>query len=106
MGLTKVTVYSAAKSGVLGLTHTLASELAADNIRVNAIAPGFIDSPLFRKVVEGDTKRKKRILERTPMNHFGTPEDIGWAAIYLASGAASFVNGATLVVDGGALIGF
>jgi gluconate 5-dehydrogenase len=45
-------------------------------------------------------------LERTPMNHFGTPDDIGWAAVYLASGAAGFVNGATLVVDGGALIGF
>ena len=101
-----VTGYAAAKSAYLGLIRGLATELGADGIRVNGIAPGWIDTPMLRKAIEGDDVRKNKILGRTPMKCFGTPEDIGWAACYLASEAAKFVNGQVLVVDGGALIGF
>lgn len=106
IGQPYVVAYSCMKSGYLGMTRTLASELAGDGIRVNAIAPGWIDSPMLRKAIEGDDERKNKILERTPMKKFGRPEDIGYAAVYLASEAAAFVNGVTLPVDGGALIGF
>ena len=105
-GLTSVSAYSAAKSAVLGLTRSLASEVSSDNVRVNAIVPGFIDSPMFRKAVEGDVNRQQKILGRTPMNSYGNPEDIGWAGVYLCSKAASFVTGTSLVVDGGCSIGF
>ena len=98
--------YSTAKSGYLGMIHTLASEVGADGIRVNGIAPGWIDTPMFRKATDGDEKRKNKILGRTPMNRFGEPKDIGWACVYLCSDAAKFVTGAVLPVDGGALIGF
>ena len=106
LGQPFVTGYAAAKSAYLGLIRGLATELGADGIRVNGIAPGWIDTPMLRKAIEGDDVRKNKILGRTPMKCFGTPEDIGWAACYLASEAAKFVNGQVLVVDGGALIGF
>lgn len=105
-GLTSVCGYSSAKSGILGLTRSLASEISCDNVRVNAIAPGFIDTPMFRKATDGDTQRQQKILGRTPMNKYGDPMDIGWAAVYLCSPAASFVSGICLPVDGGCLIGF
>lgn len=98
--------YSTAKAGYLGMIHTLASEVGADGIRVNGIAPGWIDTPMFRKATDGDDARKNKILGRTPMNKFGEPKDIGWACVYLCSDAAKFVTGAVLPVDGGALNGF
>lgn len=103
---TFVTGYAAAKPAYLGLIHGLATELGADGLRVNGVAPGWIDTPMLRKAIEGDDARKNKILGRTPMKCFGDPEDIGWAACYLASDAAKFVNGHVLIVDGGALIGF
>ncbi len=106
IGTPFVSGYQAAKSAYLGLIRGLASELSPSGIRVNGIAPGWIDTPMLRKAIEGDDARKNKILGRTPMNCFGKPEDIGWAACYLASPAASFVTGHVLVVDGGALIGF
>lgn len=105
-GLTSVSAYAAAKSAVLGLTRSIAGEVSCDNVRVNAIVPGFIDSPMFRKAVEGDEERQKKILGRTPMNKYGDAMDIGWAAVYLCSPAASFVTGTYIAVDGGCLIGF
>ncbi len=98
--------YSTAKSGYLGMIHTLASEVGADGIRVNGIAPGWIDTPMFRKATDSDKERKNKILRKTPMNRFGEPKDIGWACVYLCSDAAKFVTGTVLPVDGGALIGF
>lgn len=98
--------YSTAKAGYLGMIHTLASEVGTDGIRVNGIAPGWIDTPMFRRATDGDEERKNKILGRTPMKRFGKPEDIGWACVYLCSDAAKFVTGAVLPVDGGALIGF
>jgi gluconate 5-dehydrogenase len=106
LGQPYVTGYAAAKSALLGMVRSLATEISADGIRVNAIAPGWIDTPMLRKAIKGDDERKNKILGRTPMNKFGDAEDIGWASVFLCSEAAKFINGTTLVVDGGALIGF
>jgi len=106
MGMPMVVAYSAAKSAYLGIVRTLTVELAAEGIRVNAIAPGWIESDILRRAVLPDPERKRRILQRTPMQCFGQPEDIGQAAVYLCSPAAKFVTGVLLPVDGGASIGF
>jgi gluconate 5-dehydrogenase len=98
--------YSTAKSGVLGMVHTLSAEVAADGIRVNAIAPGWIDTPMYRAATDQDPARRAKILGRIQMERVGTPEDIGWAAVYLCSDAAKYVTGTCLPVDGGALVGF
>ena len=100
--LVEVTAYAAAKNAILGLTRGLANEWAKFGIRTNAIAPGFIPTDLNRKMLEG-TDRGRRILEHTPMARFGTPEEIAGGAVFLASPAAGFVNGHTLVIAGGYL---
>jgi len=105
-GLPKVIAYSAAKSAYVGMVRTLATEVSMHNVRVNAIAPGWIDSDMMRKALDGDSARRDKILGRTPMNRFGDADDIGWAAVYLCSPAAKFVTGVVLPVDGGVSIGF
>lgn len=105
-GIPLVLAYSAAKSAYVGMTRALATEVSPHGIRVNAIAPGWIESPMLLKAMAGDENRKNKILGRTPMARFGNPEDIGWAAVYLASPAAKFVTGVVLPVDGGVSIGF
>lgn len=104
MGLEGVVAYAAAKSAYLGVVRTMAAELAQDDIRVNAIAPGWIESPMLRKSLDPAPERKAKILNRTPMHRFGEADDIGWAAVYLCSPAAKFVTGAMLPVDGGVSI--
>ena len=106
IGLPKVVAYSAAKSAYLGITRTLASEWGPAGVRVNAIAPGWIDSEMMRKALHDDPRRTRKILERTPLGAFGQPEDIGSAATFLCSPAARFITGVCLPVDGGASIGF
>ena len=106
MGMTQVVAYSVAKSGYLGFVRALSAELAEDGVRVNAIAPGWIKTPMLENAVNSDPARKAKILGRTPMNRFGEPEDIGNAAVYLSSPAANFVTGVILPVDGGAVSGF
>lgn len=105
-GVPEVIAYSAAKSAYLGMVRTLATELGSLGVRVNAIAPGWIDTPMWQKVKQGDPQRAEKILARTPMRRFGQPEEIGWAAVYLCSQAAKFVTGIVLPVDGGVSIGF
>jgi gluconate 5-dehydrogenase len=105
-GIPGVVAYAAAKAGMLGVVRTLAVELGTDAIRVNAIAPGWIDSPMMRTAMEGDPARLERVLGRTPLGRLGEGRDIGAAAVYLASDAARFVTGSCLAVDGGASIGF
>jgi len=100
--LVEVAAYGAAKSAILALTRSLANEWGKDGIRTNAIAPGFIPTDLTRQILEG-TDRGRRILENTPMGRFGAADEIAGAGVFLASPAASFVNGHTLVVDGGYL---
>jgi NAD(P)-dependent dehydrogenase (short-subunit alcohol dehydrogenase family) len=105
-GINKVVAYSAAKSAYLGLVRTLAVEFGPSNVRVNAIAPGWIHSEMSAKALNNDPARKNKILDRTPLNRMGEPDDIGWAAVYLCSPAARFVTGVVLPVDGGVSIGF
>lgn len=105
-GIPKVLAYTAAKSAMVGIVKGLSTEVAAHGIRVNAIAPGWIETDMMRKAVDADPARRDRILARTPMYRFGQPENVGWAAVYLASPAAGFLTGVTLPVDGGASIGF
>lgn len=106
IGIPLVVAYSAAKSAYLGMVRSLAAELGPSGVRVNAIAPGWIETPMLREALDNDPQRSQRILSRTPMGRFGRPEDIGWAAVYLCSPAARFVTGVVLPVDGGASIGF
>lgn len=106
LSVPQVIGYTLAKSAVLGLVRGVAAEVSLDGIRVNGIAPGWIETPMTAKALDNDPARKNKILTRTPMGKMGKPEDIGWAATYLASNAAAFVNGHVLVVDGGALNGF
>ena len=105
-GIPNVTAYTSAKTAVLGMTKSLAVDLSPEGIRVNAIAPGFIDSPMLRKAFDSDPARRDRVLQRTPMHKLGEPEDIAAAAVFLASDASKFVTGVNLPVDGGNSIGF
>lgn len=106
MGVPNIVGYTAAKTAVLGLTRSLCAEWAPMGIRVNAIAPGWIQTDMTDKAFANDPQRKQRVLSRTPANRMGQPTDIGQAAVYLCSDAAAFVNGIVLPVDGGASIGF
>jgi gluconate 5-dehydrogenase len=105
-GIPQVVAYAAAKSAHLGMVRTLAAEVSGQGVRVNAIAPGWIESDMMRRALDGDPARRDKILGRTPMGRFGEAQDIGWAAVYLCSPAAKFVTGVVLPVDGGASIGF
>lgn len=105
-GIPSVVAYSAAKSAYLGMVRSLAVEVSPRGVRVNALAPGWIETDITRAAMERDPERRRRVLERTPLARFGAPEDLGWAAVYLCSPAARFVTGAVLPVDGGASIGF
>ena len=102
IGMEKVVAYSTSKSGMMGLMRTLVVELAPNNVRINAIAPGWIESAMLHKALDNDQARKDKILGRIPMKKFGNPEDIGLAAVYLASDAAKYVSGVLLPIDGGA----
>lgn len=106
IGLTDVSAYASAKGAVTSLVRALAGEVSGQGIRVNGIVPGFIDTPMFRQVTDQDIPRKEKILSHTPMKCFGTPEDIGWAAVYLSGKGAGFVTGTMLMVDGGCVTGF
>lgn len=97
----RVAAYAAAKAGIISLTKTLAVEWAPYNIRVNAIAPGSIMTPLARKLGAEDSPRRQAQLKCIPLGRFGEPEDIAGVAIFLASNASGYVTGETIVVDGG-----
>jgi gluconate 5-dehydrogenase len=105
-GIPNVLAYTAAKSAYLGMVRALATEVSPSGVRVNAIAPGWIETEMTRRAMTGDPARRRRILARTPLGRFGEPDDIGAAAVYLCSPAAKFVTGAVLPVDGGVSIGF
>jgi NAD(P)-dependent dehydrogenase (short-subunit alcohol dehydrogenase family) len=92
--------YAASKAGVVQLTKSLAVAWAEDGIRVNAIAPGWIETPMTMPA-RSDAARNRAILERTPLGRWGTPDDLVGPALFLASDAARFITGAVLPVDGG-----
>jgi NAD(P)-dependent dehydrogenase (short-subunit alcohol dehydrogenase family) len=97
--------YGATKHGIIGLTKTAALEYAADNIRVNVICPGLIDTPMADRFVEemhtAGIAAEQLLLSLAPLKRRGTPEEVAEAAVWLCSDAASYVTGHSLVVDGG-----
>lgn len=94
--------YSGSKGAVKMLTQTMAVDLAKDGIRVNAIAPGVIDTPMT-EATRGDKARLEAFLRRTPLGRVGEPDEIAAPAVFLASAMASYITGVTLPVDGGVL---
>jgi NAD(P)-dependent dehydrogenase (short-subunit alcohol dehydrogenase family) len=102
VALFEVAPYAASKAAVVSLTKSLAIEWGQKGVRVNAIAPGVFRTDLNQALLDG-TERGKELLMRTPMNRFGKVEELAGAAVFLASDAASFVNGEVIVVDGGFL---
>jgi NAD(P)-dependent dehydrogenase (short-subunit alcohol dehydrogenase family) len=105
-GIPRVIAYTASKSAVEGMTRAMVTELSPFGIRVNCIAAGFIKTEMSSTALDSDPERKNRVLERTPLKRLGEAMDIGNAAVFLASEAASFINGVILPVDGGNSIGF
>ena len=90
--------YAASKAGVIGLTKSLAREVASRNITVNAVAPGFIPTALTDALTE---EQQSAILANTPLGRMGTPEEVAWAVAFLAAERSAFITGHVLVVDGG-----
>lgn len=93
--------YTASKHGVLGFTKALAAELGKEGVRVNAIGPGFIETPLNEKVRASNPELAKAFIDHTPLARAGKPEDIVGPAIFLASDLSSYVSGSIVMVDGG-----
>jgi NAD(P)-dependent dehydrogenase (short-subunit alcohol dehydrogenase family) len=106
VGLPRRAAYCASKGAVIALTRQIAVEYVARGVRCNCICPGTIDTPLLEQALsEGPDRESARnaLIDRQPMGHLGTPEDIASAALYLASDESSFVTGTALVIDGGML---
>jgi len=94
-------VYNASKHGVVGLTKTAALEYAKSGIRVNAVCPGYIRTPLIEEALTSNPEMEAQIVARHPVGRMGRPEEIAEAVMWLCSDAASFVTGHTMTVDGG-----
>ncbi len=101
VGFTNLCAYAASKGGIVQLTRSTALEYAKDGIRVNAIAPGVIETPMVMRASESDPEMMEGVKKAHPIGRMGKPEEIARAALYLASDDSSFVTGTVLTVDGG-----
>jgi len=104
IGFANIAHYCASKGGVVGMTEALAVELAPYNIRVNAIAPGMIETPMIDPI-KSDPKSLEGLLSRVPMRRVGKPQEISNMVLFLSSEASSYMTGSTVVIDGGWLAG-
>ncbi|WEK19901.1 MAG: SDR family NAD(P)-dependent oxidoreductase [Candidatus Pedobacter colombiensis] len=105
-GIPKVIAYSAAKTGIEGMTRAMATELSPLGIRINCVAPGFIKTAMSAKALDADPERKNKVFSRTPMAKMGDPEDVADAVHFLSSTSAKYITGIVMPVDGGNAIGF
>ena len=101
VGIRRTSAYVAAKHGVVGLTKAAALEYAESGIRVNAVCPGYINTPLVRSVFDQLEGMEEEVIARHPLGRLGEPHEIAEAVVWLSSDAASFVTGHTMTVDGG-----
>lgn len=101
IGIPGAAGYNSAKHGVVGLTKTVALEYASRNIRVNAVCPGFIETPMLDRVTEASVKIREQMIGATPMRRVAQPSEIGDAVAWLLSTKSSYVTGVALPVDGG-----
>lgn len=104
LGMPQRAAYNAAKTGILGLTRTLAAEWGPDGIRVNAIAPGFIETVMMRSGFDNGLLDENYMTRRIPLRRLGEPQEIAEVASFLASDGASYINGACIPVDGGTTV--
>ena len=100
-GASYTVAYGASKGGIVQMTKSLACAWAKDNVQVNAILPGWIDTDLTRTARQQVAGLNERVLARTPAGRWGAPEDFFGVAVFLASAASAFVTGATIAIDGG-----
>jgi 2-deoxy-D-gluconate 3-dehydrogenase len=100
-GFDRAAIYAATKGGVVQLTRSLAAAWATDNIQVNCILPGWIDTELTRNARRVLTRLEDAVVDRTPAERWGNPEDLAGAAVFFCSPASDFVTGTALPVDGG-----
>jgi NAD(P)-dependent dehydrogenase (short-subunit alcohol dehydrogenase family) len=104
MGFATTAVYCASKWGVIGLTNSAALEVARKNIRINAIAPGSVMTPLIRNMFGGEQAAKDTVLPMIPMGRISDPSEIAQLVLFLSSDAASFITGQAIVIDGGGFV--
>jgi 2-deoxy-D-gluconate 3-dehydrogenase len=100
-GMPFAVAYGASKGGIVQMTKGLATAWGKDNIQSNAILPGWIDTPFTQAGRQQVPGLHERVIARTPAGRWGTPADFAAAAVFLASGGSNFVNGASIVIDGG-----
>lgn len=105
-GIDRVVSYTASKTGVEGLTMAFSSEFGKDNVRVNAIAPGFIETNMMLTAMNSDPARKDKAFDKIHLNRWGQIKDVGYAAVFLASDASAYITSVSLPVDGGNSKGF
>lgn len=101
IGIKNSPAYTAAKHGVIGLTKAAALDYAAQNIRVNAVCPGYIDTPMMDRFTGGTDEGRAKVIAEEPIGRMGKPEEIAAAVLWLCSDGAAFVIGHALVIDGG-----
>ncbi len=101
VGFRGISAYVASKHGVAGLTKTASLEYAEAGIRINAVCPGFIRTPLLERFINHNPELEAQLVQLEPVGRIGTPEEVAEAVVWLSSDAASFVTGHTMAVDGG-----
>lgn len=104
MGFATTAVYCASKWGVIGLTNSVALEVARQNVRINAIAPGSVMTPLLTDMFGSEQKAKDTVLPMIPMGRISDPSEIAQLVMFLSSDAASFITGQAVVIDGGGFV--